>query len=193
MAAFVTGGSGFIGGRLIERLVADGVAVRALARSVLVSWIAYAVVGSAGSSRTHDSRDSTPCIASRRCSISCAPRAVPPVAAKPAATRAAPSVNVIASRTFARNRAAVSLLATSRVPQRATSTRRATSAWSRANGTTQTGTPRSSALTVVPIPSWVTAHTERSSTASCETNWRTVALGGIGILAGTPAGKVATT
>ncbi len=31
--AFVTGGSGFIGGRLIRRLVADGVAVRALARS----------------------------------------------------------------------------------------------------------------------------------------------------------------
>jgi nucleoside-diphosphate-sugar epimerase len=32
-AAFVTGGSGFIGGRLIERLVRDGWAVRALARS----------------------------------------------------------------------------------------------------------------------------------------------------------------
>ena len=32
-AAFVTGGSGFIGGRLIEKLVADGVRVRALARS----------------------------------------------------------------------------------------------------------------------------------------------------------------
>lgn len=31
--AFVTGGSGFIGGRLIERLVGDGWAVRALARS----------------------------------------------------------------------------------------------------------------------------------------------------------------
>ncbi|HEX8123444.1 MAG TPA: NAD-dependent epimerase/dehydratase family protein [Solirubrobacteraceae bacterium] len=31
--AFVTGGSGFIGGRLIGRLVADGVRVRALARS----------------------------------------------------------------------------------------------------------------------------------------------------------------
>jgi nucleoside-diphosphate-sugar epimerase len=31
--AFVTGGSGFVGGRLIERLVADGVRVRALARS----------------------------------------------------------------------------------------------------------------------------------------------------------------
>jgi len=31
--AFVTGGSGFIGGRLVERLVADGVRVRALARS----------------------------------------------------------------------------------------------------------------------------------------------------------------
>ena len=31
--AFVTGGSGFIGGRLIERLVAEGIRVRALARS----------------------------------------------------------------------------------------------------------------------------------------------------------------
>lgn len=31
--AFVTGGSGFIGGRLIERLVGEGVTVRALARS----------------------------------------------------------------------------------------------------------------------------------------------------------------
>ena len=30
---FVTGGSGFIGGRLIERLIADGHSVRALARS----------------------------------------------------------------------------------------------------------------------------------------------------------------
>lgn len=32
-SAFVTGGSGFIGGRLIERLAGDGVRVRALARS----------------------------------------------------------------------------------------------------------------------------------------------------------------
>src|SRR5919206_925310 len=31
--AFVTGGSGFVGGRLIESLVADGWTVRALARS----------------------------------------------------------------------------------------------------------------------------------------------------------------
>src|SRR3954454_25415596 len=31
--AFVTGASGFIGGRLIERLLADGWGVRALARS----------------------------------------------------------------------------------------------------------------------------------------------------------------
>ena len=31
--AFVTGGSGFVGGRLIERLAADGWTVRALARS----------------------------------------------------------------------------------------------------------------------------------------------------------------
>lgn len=32
-AAFVTGGSGFIGGRLVERLVDEGRPVRALARS----------------------------------------------------------------------------------------------------------------------------------------------------------------
>src|SRR2546430_8411753 len=32
-SAFVTGGSGFIGGRLVQRLVADGWTVRALARS----------------------------------------------------------------------------------------------------------------------------------------------------------------
>src|SRR5438445_642042 len=31
--AFVTGGSGFVGGALIRRLVAEGVAVKALARS----------------------------------------------------------------------------------------------------------------------------------------------------------------
>ncbi|MBV9514443.1 MAG: NAD-dependent epimerase/dehydratase family protein [Mycobacteriaceae bacterium] len=48
--AFVTGGSGFIGGRLIERLVADGITVRALARSdrsaaAVVSHGAEAVVG----------------------------------------------------------------------------------------------------------------------------------------------------
>ncbi|MDX6638429.1 MAG: hypothetical protein QOJ01_1940 [Solirubrobacterales bacterium] len=33
MTAFVTGGSGFIGGKLIARLVAEGQRVRALARS----------------------------------------------------------------------------------------------------------------------------------------------------------------
>ena len=32
-SAFVTGGSGFIGGALVRRLVADGWTVRALARS----------------------------------------------------------------------------------------------------------------------------------------------------------------
>jgi len=32
-SAFVTGGSGFVGGRLIERLLGEGIAVRALARS----------------------------------------------------------------------------------------------------------------------------------------------------------------
>ncbi len=33
MEVLATGGSGFVGGRLIERLVADGAEVRALARS----------------------------------------------------------------------------------------------------------------------------------------------------------------
>jgi hypothetical protein len=68
-----------------------------------------------------------------------------PVAAKPAATRRTPSVMVIACRTLADSRAAVSFLAGRRVPQRATSTRRATSNWSRPNGTTHTGTPRARA------------------------------------------------
>ncbi len=37
-SAFVTGGSGFVGGRLIERLRAEGHAVRALARSDAAAW-----------------------------------------------------------------------------------------------------------------------------------------------------------
>ena len=56
------------------------------------------------------------------------------------------SVIVIASRTLVRSRAGVNFLAGRRVPQRATSTRRATSNWSRPNGTAHTGTPRSSAF-----------------------------------------------
>ena len=50
-------------------------------------------------------------------------------------------------------------------------------------GTTHTGTPRSSARTVVPIPPWVIAQTARSSTNSCGTNCRTVAFAGTWILA----------
>jgi nucleoside-diphosphate-sugar epimerase len=38
--AFVTGGSGFIGGRLIERLRANGYSVRALARSTIADGLA---------------------------------------------------------------------------------------------------------------------------------------------------------
>ena len=48
--AFVTGGSGFIGGRLIRRLVADGVAVRALARSES-SAAKVAALGARGGTR----------------------------------------------------------------------------------------------------------------------------------------------
>ena len=62
-----------------------------------------------------------------RCSMRSPPRATPPVATKPVATLLAPSVIVIASRTFARSRVGVSFFAGRRVPQRATSTRRATS------------------------------------------------------------------
>jgi nucleoside-diphosphate-sugar epimerase len=47
--AFVTGGSGFIGGRLIERLLADGHSVRALARSPA----AAASVGERGAEPVH--------------------------------------------------------------------------------------------------------------------------------------------
>lgn len=100
---------------------------------------------------------------------------------------------VAAFSTAARNRAGVSRLGGSRVPQEATSTRRATSPWSRANGTTQTGTPRLSAFTVVPIPPCVTTHTARSSTGPCGRNWHTVEFGVRGRPAGTPAGNVAMT
>ena len=48
-AAFVTGGSGFVGAALIRRLVADGWSVRALARSA----DAEAAVRDAGRLRAH--------------------------------------------------------------------------------------------------------------------------------------------
>ena len=73
-----------------------------------------------------------------RCSMRSAPRATPAVAVKPAATRFAPSVIVIASRTFAHRLAGLSFFDVRRVPQWATSTRRAVSNWSRPNGTTHT-------------------------------------------------------
>jgi nucleoside-diphosphate-sugar epimerase len=56
--AFVTGGSGFIGGRLIARLVADGVRVRALARSDG----AAAKVREAGAEPVRGDLDDTPAL-----------------------------------------------------------------------------------------------------------------------------------
>ena len=100
---------------------------------------------------------------------------------------------VIACRTFADSRAAVSFFAGRRVPQRATSTRRATSNWSRPNGTTHTGTPRARAFWVPPMPPWVIAHTARSNTGPCGTNRTTVAFGVGAMSLGSPAGSVATT
>src|SRR4029077_15911542 len=96
-------------------------------------------------------------------------------------------------RTSANSRAAVSFFAGKRVPQPATSTRRATSNWSRPNGTTHTGTPRARAFWVAPIPPWVTAHTARSNTGPCGTNSHTVAFGPGVTSLGSPAGSVATT
>jgi nucleoside-diphosphate-sugar epimerase len=56
-AAFVTGGSGFIGGRLIARLVADGWTVRALARSE-ASATAVEALGAEAVRGDLDDRDS---------------------------------------------------------------------------------------------------------------------------------------
>src|SRR5262249_52147198 len=63
----------------------------------------------------------------------------------------------------------------------------------RPNGTTQTGTPLASAFCVAPIPPCVTAHTARSSTATCETYSHTVALRVDLASFGSPAGSVAIT
>ncbi len=59
----------------------------------------------------------------------------PPAAAKASAMRCAPGRSSMASRTASRRWDGVSLLAGSRTPARAISTRRATSGWSRPNGT----------------------------------------------------------
>jgi hypothetical protein len=58
---------------------------------------------------------------------------------------------------------------------------------------THTVMPRSSALTVVPIPPWLITQTARSSIKPYGINWRTVVFDVYGTSTGTPAGKVATT
>ena len=64
MDIFVTGGSGFVGGHLIERLVRDGHRVRALARSdrsaaTVQGWGAEVVRGDLGSVSKTRSASST--------------------------------------------------------------------------------------------------------------------------------------
>ena len=73
------------------------------------------------------------------------------------ATRLAPAWQAIASRTFARRRSGFRRRAGRRVPAPATSTRRATSNWSRPKGMAQTGTPWARAFWVMPMPPWVIA------------------------------------
>src|SRR5262249_41613584 len=133
------------------------------------------------------------CVVSRRASKASAAALGPPAAAKPAATRLAPAVMVIASRTLTRSRSGCRRLAGSRVPAPVTSTRRATSSWSRPKGTTQTGTPRASAFWVAPMPPWVMAQTAAASTGPWGMKRSTWALAGGWKRAGSPAGSVATT
>ena len=81
----------------------------------------------------------------------------------------------------------------SRVPAPATSTRRATSSWSRPNGTTHTGTPAASAFCVAPAPPWVIAHAARSRIGACGTKRSTRALAGTLPAGSSAEGSVATT
>jgi hypothetical protein len=74
-----------------------------------------------------------------------------------------------------------------------TSTRRATSYWSRPNGTTQTGTPPASAFWVAPMPPWVTAQAARARIGACGANSRAVPFAGGRSREASPAGSVATT
>ena len=73
----------------------------------------------------------------------------PPAAANAAAIRSAPARSPIARRTAALSRSGVSFRTGSRTPAPATSTRGATSGWSRPKGTATTGTPWASAFCVV--------------------------------------------
>ncbi len=85
----------------------------------------------------------------------------------PRATRSAPARLPIAAWTAARRRSGDRRLWCSRTPASAISTRRATSNWSRQNGTTQTGTPAASARWVVPCPPWETTHAARAMIGPC--------------------------
>ncbi len=86
------------------------------------------------------------------CSSASAAAGAPPAARNASATRSAPGRILMASCTAVRSRAALSLRAGSRTPAPATSTRRATSGWSRPNGTATTGTPCARAFWVMPMP-----------------------------------------
>ena len=99
---------------------------------------------------------------SSRCSIASAAAVAPPAVLKADAIRSAPGLHAIASRILACSRRGFSCRAGRRAPEPDTSTRLATSSWSRPNGTAHTGTPLASAFWVAPIPPWVTAHTARS-------------------------------
>ncbi len=76
----------------------------------------------------------------------------PPACLNALATRSAPAWCATASRTARLSRIGFKRLWCSFAPADACATRRATSNWSRQNGTAQTGTPAASDFCVVPWP-----------------------------------------
>ena len=72
-------------------------------------------------------------------------------------------------RASARSRAASSRLAGRLTPAPASTTRRATSGWSRPNGTATTGTPAATDRVTMPNPAWQTTAEATGSTWPCGT------------------------
>ena len=121
-------------------------------------------------------------------------RVVVSCSSTPAAAEGPPAAaNVAAMRWAARSRAGLSLRAGSRTPAPATWTLRATSGWSRPNGTATTGTPWARDFWVMPMPTWQTVQAARSRTGACGTNRSTRTFAGTSIPEGSTSPVVRTT
>jgi hypothetical protein len=99
----------------------------------------------------------------------------------------------IAWRTASRRRSRVSFFDARLTPAPASVTRRATSGWSRPNGTTASGTPAATDFCTMPIPPWQTTAAARSSTWRCATKRSTRAFGAVGRSAPYASAIVTTT